>query len=233
MAIPKMLKSQVAERLMQEVSRLQAEARNLYFDHMMYEVNDSLTSILAITEVEPKDAIPRIKQYIHRINQSLHSAKNYQITSAGEHRFLLTPLLKNAIKVLNENYPKAKLVTLISDIKAPVQGDQALFERLLFILFVDILGSQGEPTEVLIEARQKDQDALITLLKDHFSYSEAAMDLVNKIIEESPDLRGRVQITPQGNGVEVVIRIPLQFHAISLTRPSAKVEIKTDIKKTV
>ncbi|MBI5422427.1 HAMP domain-containing histidine kinase [Candidatus Peregrinibacteria bacterium] len=222
MVVPRMLKSQVIQKMKEEVDRLQAEARLHFFDNMMYEINDSLTSILAITEMEPKDSIPKIKHYIHRINQSLHSTKSYQISSKGEERFNLTLVLRNLLYVIEEHYKKAKLVTLISDIKAPVLGDQSKFEQIFFYIFVDILARAESETEILVEARQKDQFAMVTILKDQFAFSEEALAQIDRLTEESPDLKGRLQITPQGNGVELIIKIPLQFQMVTLMGAQAK-----------
>ena len=222
MVVPKMLKSQVAEKVRREVERLQSEARMQFFDHMMYEINDSLTSILAISEVEPKDAIPRIKHYIHRINQSLQNTKHYQAVSRGDKKFNVTQVLKNLIQVVEQNYRKAKLVTLISDLRAPALGDQTRFEQLFFTMIVDILGRPEGNSEILIECRQKDAFAQVTILKDQFSFSEGVMEQVNQITQESADFKGRLQITPQGNGVEVILRIPLQFQVVQLTEAVIK-----------
>ncbi len=222
MVVPKMLKSQVIQKMKEEVDRLQAEARLHFFDNTMYEVNDSLTSILAIAEMEPKDSISKIKHYIHRINQSLHSAKNYQIASKSDERFNLAQVLRNMLYVIEERYKKAKLVPLISDIKAPVVGDQSRFEQIFFTIFIDILGRAESTTEILIEARQKDQFAMVTILKDQFAFSEEALSQIDRLTAEAPDLKGRVQITPQGNGVELIIKIPLQFQIVTLMGSQAK-----------
>jgi hypothetical protein len=39
---------------------------------------------------------------------------------------------------------------------------------------------------------------------------------------ESGDFKEGVQVTPQGNGVELIIRIPLQFQMVTLVEVSAK-----------
>jgi hypothetical protein len=222
MVVPKMLKSQMVEKMRVEVERLQGEARMLFFDRMMYEVNDSLTSILAITEVEPKDAIPRIKHYIHNINRSLNNAKGYQLVSKGEKKFNVTQVLRNLVEVVENNYRGAKLETLIYDLKAPGVGDQTRFEQLFLTLVVDILSRPGTDPEILIECRQKDEFAVVTLLKASFAFSEEAKDQVNRIVQEVADFKGRFQITQQEGGVEVAIRIPLQFSAVSLNVVSEK-----------
>ena len=222
MVISRLLKSQIIAKYDELVKQLQAEARMLFYDHMMYDINDSLTSILAVCEVEPKEAIPKIKQYIHRINQSLNITKNYQNNSYAEKRFNVSLVSKNIIRVIKENYKDIKLVSLISDIKAPVLGDQSKFEQLLLYIFVGMF-FQGNTSdsEILIELRQKDQNAMFTVLKDTFSFSKEILGQIDKIREET-DFKGNVQITPQGKGVEVIIKIPLQFGLVTIGKPMLK-----------
>jgi len=225
MVVPKMLKSQIVEKMRAGVARLQNEARMRFFDRMMYEINDSLASILAITEMEPKDSVPKIKQYIHRINQSLQNTKHYQAVSSGAKTFNVSLVLRNLVQVTEGDFRKAKLVTLISDLRAPVLGDQTKFEQLFLTILLDIVGRVDGESETLIECRQKDQFAQITILKDRFSFSEEAMGEINRITEEEADFRGRLQITPHGNGIEVILKIPLQFQTISVTGLTAKMAL--------
>ncbi len=221
MVVPKMLKSQAIEKLRTEFARLQAEAKMLFFDRMMYEINDSLTSILAITDVEPKDAIPKIKGYIHRINQSLRNTKRYQMVSSEEKKFNISQVLKNLVHVIGENFKKPKVVTLISELNAPVLGDQAKFEQLFFTIMV----------EILLECKQKDEFAQMTIVADKFAVSEEASTLIGRITEEATDFKGRFQAVPQGNGQEITLRIPLQFSAVNLSGAKVKKDSKEPAPK--
>jgi len=211
-----MLKSQAMDKLKTDVARLQSEARTRFFDRMMYEINDSLTSILAITEVEPKDAIPRIKKYINRINQSLHNTKSYQINSTGEGGFSMNHVLKNLIQVLVDNYPQTKVASDLSEIKAPVQGNQSSFERLFLSFCVDGLNTADGNADLLVDVHQKGQDAVVTLIKDHFILSDEAREVVQKIIEADADLKGRVVIQALDHSAEVSIRLPLKFSKVQI-----------------
>ena len=210
----KFTKAKLLARHNELVEQLQAEAQTLFYDRMMYDINDSLTSILAVCEIEPKEAIPKIKQYIHRINQSLHTTKNYQNSGNSEKKFNITLVTTNLIRVIKENFKDARLTSLISDIKAPVQGDQSKFEQLLLHVFVNMFAGEniGE-SEILIELRQKDENAMITMLKDNHVFSEEVLKQIDEF-QEKDDFKGRVRITPQGKGVEVIIKIPLQFKVV-------------------
>ena len=222
MVISKFLKSHTVDKHKELVQELQRETRALFYDRMMYEINDALTSILAVCDVEGKEAIPKIKQYIHRINQSLNNTKNFQSNLREDKRFNISVVLQNLIHVIKERYKDAKMACLISDIKAPVQGDQSKFEELMLFILINIFTNPNIlDSEVLIELRQKDQDAMITILKDSHVFSPEAREHVDKIREEA-DFRGNVQITPHGNGIEVIVKIPLQFSSVNISRPIVK-----------
>jgi len=222
MVISKFLKSHASEKNEELVKQLQQEARMLFFDKMMYDINDALTSILAACDVEGKEAVPKIKQYIHRINQSLNNTKNFQSNIIGDKKFNISIVVQNLIHVLKDRFKDAKYACIISDIKAPVQGDQYKFEKLLLYIFVSLsLDSGATESETLIELRQKDQDAMITILKGSFTFSEHVLTQINKIQSEA-EFKGTVQITPHGNGVEIIIKIPLQFHVVKINGPIIK-----------
>jgi hypothetical protein len=215
MVVSRLLKFQTAEKRKELVSELQKEASALYYDRMMYDINDSLTSILAVCDVEGKDGIPKIKQYIHRINQSLNATKDYQGKALAEKKFNITLVLRNLIRVVEQRYKDAKLVCLVTDIKASVLGEQVLFEQLILQILVLMFSEpRGSESEILLELRQKDQNALITILKDNHTFSDEVLKPIREITE-SDDYHGEFRITPQGKGVEVIIKIPLQFNLVA------------------
>lgn len=221
----------MAKKQQELVSYLQQEASELYYDRMMYDINDSLTSILAVCDVEGKEAVPKIKQYIHRINQSLNSTKSYQSNSDEDKKFNVSLVLKNLVKVIEEKYKDVKMACLLSDIKAPVQGDQSIFEKLLLHVLVNMFFTgNSNNSEVLIEMRQKDQYAMITILKDQHKFSEPVMDMINNL-KEDEGFNGELQITQRGNGVEVIIRIPLQFSLVASMAKSKQREARPQTQR--
>lgn len=234
MVVSRLLRSQIEKKHNELVEKLQAEAHMLFYDHMMYDINDSLTSILAVCEMDPKEAIPKVKQYIHRINQSLHDTKSYQINSYAEKKFNISIVLKNILRVIGENYKQIKLMPLLTDIKAPVQGDQSHFEQIILHAIVAILLQAGQDeSELLIELRQKDQDAQLTILKDNCVFSSEVLERIRSISKKD-DFSGSVQITPQGKGIEIIIRIPLQFRVVNIGNPVIKKtppSLKPEVKK--
>jgi hypothetical protein len=223
MVISKLSKTQNSDNKHSElVSKLQQEARMLFYDKMMYDINNALASILAVCDTEGKEGIPKVKQYIHRINQALNNTKSYQSVSSCNRQFNISSALQNLIHVLKDKHKAAKLTCLISDIKAPVQCDQSRFEEFFLYMLISILASANAmDSEILIELRQKDQDAMITILKDFYVFGPEALEKINKIINK-PDFNGNIQITNHGKGVEIIIKIPLIFHVISIGNPMPK-----------
>ncbi|MBN2096200.1 hypothetical protein JW752_02250 [Candidatus Peregrinibacteria bacterium] len=203
------------------IERLQIDARMLFYDHMMYDINDSLTSILALCDIEAKKSVPRIKEYISRINDSLQNTKNYHTSFTGEKRFNITLVIKNIIRVLEENYKQVQLMPFVSEIKAPCSGDQSLFEQILLCLLVDICEREGNESAIMIELKQKEQNATLTLFKDDFTFSKECRARVDKFTAES-DFKGRIRTSSTKNGTEVVIQIPLQFKTVRIEKPPVK-----------
>ncbi|MCK5603591.1 hypothetical protein KAR91_17025, partial [Candidatus Pacearchaeota archaeon] len=231
MVISKLIRKQDLKRQGEIIEKLQQEARMLFYDRMMYEVNDSLTSILAVCDVEGRESIPKVKQYIHRVNQSLLDAKNYQSHFSSDKKFNVSLVAKNLIHVIKENYKEGKFACLISDIKAPVQGDQSKFEILFLTLFVSmLLEGRSSESEILIELRQKDQNATLTVLKDSHVFSKKSIERINEA-RDRDGFKGALSITPHGKGVEVIIKIPLQFSVINISEPLPKEAQKKAPKK--
>jgi len=218
MVISKLLKTQAINKHNELVNQLQQEARTFFYDRMMYEVNDALASILAACDVEGKEAVPKIKQYIHRINQSLNNTKNYQSKLEEDKKYNVSVVMENLLHVIKDNFKERRLTSLISDIKAPVVGDQSQFEKLLLHVFVNMLTQRNESeSDILIELRQKDQDAMITILKDSHSFSEDVLKMIEEI-KISGKFTGSIKITPHGKGIEVIIKIPLQFKVVTISQ---------------
>lgn len=204
------------------VERLQVDARMFFYDRMMYDVNDSLTSILALCDVEAKGSIPKIKKYIGNINKSMHNTKNYHTSFTGEKRFDVSLVIKNILRVLEDNYKEAQLIPFISEIKASGTGDQSLFEKILLRIFIDMCHEKGsDDSDIMLELKQKGQDAVLTILKDRFTFSKECLKRIDKL-KEKTDFKGSIQINPHNKGVEVIMRIPLQFKTVTISKPEIK-----------
>lgn len=214
MVLSKRFKSQEKEARKARVEALHDQARVLYYEHMMYSINDSLTSILAICDTEAKETVPKIKYFIQKINGALEDTKNYQKCSASEAKFQVSMILTNLKRAIEDNHKEAKITWLLSEIKAMVRTDQSTFERLFLTLMVHLIPEKvgADESELVIELRQKDQDARITLVKEGFSPSKALREDI-EAFNQSEAFKGLVQMTTQGGGVEISLTLPLQFEA--------------------
>jgi hypothetical protein len=220
MVMTKRQKSQIAEEHKELVDKLQVDARTLFYNKMMYEVNDSLTSILAICDIEAQKSIPKIKEYINRINESLNNTKNYQSSTCAINTFDITLVLKNLVRVIKENYKELDVIHFISDIKAPAKGDQSQFEQLFLNLFV-LLFLNDADSEIMIELKQRDQDAMITIVKNPCSFAEESLEEIDKMNQEE-SFKGSIRAMPSGGGVEAIIKVPLQFKIVKIEKPIMK-----------
>ena len=215
------------------VERLQVDARMLFYDRMMYDINDSLTSILALCDVEAKGSIPKIKEYISNINKSMHNTKNYHTSFTGEKRFNVSLVIKNILRILESNYKEAQLIPFVSEIKATGIGDQSLFEKILLCIFIDMCHEKDpDGSDIMLELKQKDQDAVLTILKDRFTFSKECLKRVDKLKEKS-NFKGNVHMHTREKGVEVIIKIPLQFKTVTISKPETKKTFREKAKARI
>ncbi len=204
------------------IERLQVDARMLFYDRMMYDINDSLTSILALCDIEAKKSVPRIKEYISRINDSLQNTKNYHISFTGEKRFNITLLTRNILRVLEDNYKSVQFTPFISDIKAPCIGDQSLFEQVVLCMLIDMCEEKGAgESAIRLELKQESQNALLTLYKEGFTFTRECQARIDKFTAES-DFQGKLQVQNDKKGTEAVIRVPLEFKTVTFQKPQVK-----------
>lgn len=206
-------------------SKLIKEALQHFLDRTTHDINDALVSILGVCDAEAPALIAKVKKYIHRINNSLRFMKGYQASAHGKDVFLIAPMLQNAMDVIEDHFRgKIKFSRLISEMKAKAKGDQSKLESFLLGIFIRMAeGASDGNSEVLVELRQKDQSAMITILKDHFIFSE---DALKEIKERSGHFLGECNVTRQGQGVEIIIRIPLIFEQYQM-QPFGAFEIPT------
>ncbi|MFH0820207.1 MAG: hypothetical protein V1908_00370 [Candidatus Peregrinibacteria bacterium] len=212
MVAERLMAMQAEKRKTDLVRKLQGVTPQHFLERSMHEVNDCLTSILAVCDSEAVHTVPKVKKYIQRVNKSLASVKSYQAAAYGKKHFNLSLALENILNVIEDNFKgKVKIVRLISDLNAMAQGDPTELEEFLLYLLVELIedGAALE-TDLLVELRQKNQDALITILKDKVLFSGKVLE---EIEHRAKRLTGIVQIAPQVDGIEATIRIPLVFTA--------------------
>ncbi|MFH1012762.1 MAG: hypothetical protein V1760_03380 [Candidatus Peregrinibacteria bacterium] len=221
----KLLTLQVKKKADEMVEKLRSEVPQNLLQRAICDVNDSLTSILAISDSEAPQTVPKIKECIKRINQSLQALKGYQSAKDQKGSFNINAVTENILNVVQENFQEGlKISRLMTEIKARCEGDQSDFEGFLLYLLVYLAQSTAsEKSEILIELRQKGNDAMITILKDHCALEGEQME---DIEEHAGKVNGIFKITPQGKGIEIILRIPLIFETTPLQGPTQKSSIK-------
>lgn len=203
-----------------EVYLLQATKKNLglakafqddmgahFFEHTMYDIKDALTSILALCDMEDMKQVPQVKKYIQRVTDLLGDVRLYRSTSL----FNVNHVVINVINVMKSKYAsKLSINHDLSFIKAYVKSDKSHLEQVLLYSLIEAVESSSEPVQVKIELAQKEKDAVITMRLSNFQYSPVV--LKEMLTFHQPSVF-RMQITPQGQGTEILIRLPLSFDA--------------------
>ena len=195
------------------VDKFQQKSKILFYENMMYKVSDSLISILALSELKQEDSSFKIKNHISKINNYLKYVKEYEF-DLEKKSFNINNFINNLISLINQEDSNLKIVSLISEIKSEVYTNKIDLEKILFNIFIPILLSINDKSELLLELRQKDNFALLTIVKDNFFFIKETIIKINKIaLKSSIDLN----IQNQGNGVEIIFRLPLSLN-IKITK---------------
>lgn len=198
----------------ESVKKLQKEAHDFFYDSMTCEINDALTSILAMCEQEDPLLISKVKQYIHRINQSLDLGRQSYSALNQNEKYNINFALENLLYVLKSEYKNLKILTLLSDIHIPTKGSQYAFEQFFLYIFTYFFVSEDKSGEILVELRQKGHQILLTLVKDDCSFKKQDIHLIQQKKDELGFL-GWVNLSKRGEGLELVIQIPIQFKMVN------------------
>jgi len=218
-------------------SHLQERMSEHFFDHATHGVNDSLTSILALCDIEQMKTIPKIKQYINHINEILNDVKIYQ----NKNVFNINDVVENLIGVIEGSFTgKVDIFRNLADVKALVKSDQPQMENILLYIFAEVITGGGvvnsdesdlesagrDFEEIHIDLHQKGKDAQIIIKKDFFVFTDEALGEVDLLKE---GFSGKIHITQKNNYTEIDIRVPLCFETpkeptFSVNKPSIKVK---------
>jgi hypothetical protein len=187
--------------------KLYNEMNTNFLEHTMYDVNDALTSILAICDMEEMENIPKVKQYIQRINNLLNDVQIYQ----GRAVFNINHVLKNVIDVVSNRFKnKVKIQYTFSEIKPFVKTNKSQLEKILLYIFIELItAKQGaDPLDISVHLNQKEQDAQIIIGNVSCNFSKTAIDEISRLHE---GFIGNIQTSPKEQGVEINIKLPLSF----------------------
>ncbi|MBU1495206.1 MAG: hypothetical protein KJ956_14715, partial [Actinobacteria bacterium] len=106
-----------------------------FLEHTMYSINDALTSILALCDIEEMKTVPKVKKYIQRVNELMNNVQVYQ---AADY-FNANHVLKNVIDIIKDNFKrKVDIKFNHSPINALVKSNQIVLEQILLYIFVEL-----------------------------------------------------------------------------------------------
>ncbi len=202
---------QIAKKNRILVEKLQNEMDSNFLEHAMYDINDALVSILALCDMEQMKSIPKIKNYIQRVNELLNDVQIYQ----DEKIFNINHLLRNVIDIIKDNFKdRAKIFTSFSIVKALVKSNQKCLERILLYLLVELTLNPDRPEGggINVELTQKDTEAQILIIRENFNFSHEQIKEVGLLRE---DFSGKMEISKKGSGIYIRILLPLSFKSVN------------------
>jgi len=194
----------------------------------MYDVNDALTSILALCDMEEMKSIPKVKTYIQRVNELLKDLRVYQ----NVNMFNMNHVLENVIDVIKYHFKnKTKIDYSFSKVNALAEGYQVKLEHMLLYILIEMMsgGTETDDSKIFISLHQKEKDAQILIKKVGYSFSQLAITEIDKLKE---NFAGNMQMENQGGEFSVNIRIPLSFKKpkhtdVNIQEPASSIKVST------
>ncbi len=177
-----------------------------FLEHSMYDINDALTSILALCDMEQMKSIPKIKKYIERVNGLLLNVQIYQDINV----FNVNHVLNNVVDIVDSNFKnKVKIEFNSVPVKALTESNQTQFQHILLYLLIELINSEPSGEALIsMSLHQKEADAQIIIKKDNHNFSQGALKEVDNLRE---NFIGNMRMNLNNNNAEIVIRLPLNF----------------------
>ena len=216
---------QIIKKNRELAKKLQSDMDANFLEHAMYDINDALTSILALCDMEQMKSIPKVKNYIQRVNELLNDVQIYQ----DDKIFNINHLLRNVIDIVKDSFKsKVKILSSFTQVKALVKSNQKCLERILLYILVEFMLIQEKPEEssIYVELIQKDTEAQILIKRENFNFSHEQLKEIGELRE---NFSGKMEISKKENSVFIRISLPLSFKSASmfniLTNPNSSIKI--------
>ena len=216
---------QIIKKNRELAKKLQSDIDANFLEHAMYDINDALTSILALCDMEQMKSIPKVKNYIQRVNELLNDVQIYQ----DDKIFNINHLLRNVIDIVKDSFKsKVKILSSFTQVKALVKSNQKCLERILLYILVEFMLIQEKPEEssIYVELIQKDTEAQILIKRENFNFSHEQLKEIGELRE---NFSGKMEISKKENSVFIRISLPLSFKSASmfniLTNPNSSIKI--------
>jgi len=208
--------------------KLQNEMNLNFLDHIMYDVNDALTSILALCDMEDMKSIPKVKTYIQRVNQLLKDIHVYQNVDI----FNINHVVENVIDVIKYHFKnKTKIDYSFASVNALTEGDQLRLEQTLLYIFIEMMSvaNEADESKIFVSLHQKEKDAQILIKKNNFNFSDASVAEINKLKE---GFSGSLQMENSNNQITISIKVPLSFKKpkrtdVNIQEPVSHIKVST------
>ena len=204
-----LLSSQEINQKRELAKKLQKRMNAHFVEHAAYDINDALTSILALCDMEQVRSVPKIKEYIRHINKLLSDVRIYQDSSVFNARHVL----KNVINILKDNFKGAvMLMDSFSDLEVFVEGDQEDLEYFLLLSFLLLSEKSKEEEsvspEIKINLLRKEKTALITLVRENHFFSETVL---SEFQQQIKNFSGKIDLVQKESSLRIEIHLPLSL----------------------
>jgi len=192
-------------------SELQQKMCHHFLEHRMYDINDSLTSILALCDMEQMKSLHKVKTYIQKVNSLLDDVKAYDSSPF----FNVSHVLKNVVNIIQNHFKKSDIVYESVALKVLGTSDRSRLEHLLIFILIelitDIPKNQKDAT-IKISLSQKNTLAVIKIQKSHYSFSATGLKEIESLKSK---FSGDVSISPVSKGIDILIHVPLSSRSSS------------------
>lgn len=214
------LSSQAFKKNQEFIKKLHEDMSANFLEHTMYDINDALASILALCDMEQMKSIPKVKNYIQRVNELLDYIQIYQ----DKELINTNHVLNNIVDIIKDNFKdKVKISYSFNPVKALSKGSQPQLEHILLCIFIELIESSDDKnSEIYIKLNQKEQDAQIFISKNNFTFSPDALKEIDILRK---DFVGSMKIQSNNKNTEIDIRIPLSFKKFQI--PTYSLEVMT------
>ena len=200
-------KSQIVVNNLDVLHKLRKKVISNFLDHTMYDINDALTSILALCDMDDMKNIPKVKKYIQRINSLLSDLRVYHDNTY----FNIRHVARNIVDVIKDSYKdNVNIEIQFVPFDAYVRSSQSQIEEILLSLLVEMteIYLPDSPSLIDVDLHQKDQFAVLTIKKENFTFSDSFIEHINKL---KIGLSGSLLIEKNGQSAVVQIKLPLDF----------------------
>jgi hypothetical protein len=221
------ISSQISDNKNELVKKLHKDMNANFLNHTIYDINDSLASILALCDMEHMGSLDRVKRNIERINGLLGNVRIYQDIT----KFNVNHVLNNVIDIIKDNFQDTVDIKYSSiPLKALAESDQLKFEHILLSILTDlILSDTRDVSEISISLTQKDRGAYISIINKASNLSVSSFKDISSL---NADFSGRVELKKSDDGIRFLISIPLTFKKSFSAEPTSSIQLSvTQLQK--